>query len=113
MYKSAFLVLEGHAALDRNLVPGYHTLLLRLVSGDIYSVPIYISTHYSAIYTVMLNLNPNTCLVSRETFGTIFLMVIGMTRPGANPNPTFREVDNLTTKPFLCDKAIQMDRRCH
>ena len=29
--------MENHAALDRNLGPGYNTLLLRLIPEDLYS----------------------------------------------------------------------------
>ena len=43
--------IKGHAALDRNPVPGYNTLLLGLIPGDC-SVPIDYSTLYLAFYTV-------------------------------------------------------------
>ena len=32
-----FFVSEGHVALDRNLRPGYNTLLLRIIPGDLFS----------------------------------------------------------------------------
>ena len=31
-----FFGSEGHVALDRNPVPGYDTLLLRMISGDLF-----------------------------------------------------------------------------
>ena len=41
---------EGHVALDRNPGPGYNTLLLRLIPGDLLSACPHIdsSTHYLA-----------------------------------------------------------------
>ena len=32
-----FLGIKDHVALDRNQGPGYNTLLLRLIPGDLYS----------------------------------------------------------------------------
>ena len=37
IHYSAFLSREGHVALDRNPRPGYDTLLLRLIPGDLLS----------------------------------------------------------------------------
>ena len=34
---NCFFGIEGHVALDRNPGPGYDTLLLRLISGYIFS----------------------------------------------------------------------------
>ena len=34
---TVFFGLEGHVALDRNPGPGYNTLLLQLISGDLLS----------------------------------------------------------------------------
>ena len=40
-----FFGIEGHVALDRNSGPGYNTLLLRLISGDLYSECHHIHFH--------------------------------------------------------------------
>ena len=37
IHYSAFLGSEGHVALDRNPGPGYNTLLLRMIPGDLLS----------------------------------------------------------------------------
>ena len=37
IHYSAFFGSEGHVALDRNPGPGYDTLLLRLIPGDLLS----------------------------------------------------------------------------
>ena len=44
-YNAAFFGSEGHVALDRNLGPGYDTLLLRMIPVHF---PIDSSTHYPA-----------------------------------------------------------------
>ena len=36
---------EGHVALDRNPGPGYDTLLLRLISGDLFSACLHRQFH--------------------------------------------------------------------
>ena len=38
IHYSAFFGSEGHVALDRNPGPGYNTLLLRMIPGDLLSV---------------------------------------------------------------------------
>ena len=46
-----FFGSEGHVALDRNLGPGYNSLLMQFIPGDdkqIVHVPKDSSTHYPA-----------------------------------------------------------------
>ena len=51
-----FFGIEGHVALDRNLGPGYNTLLLQLIPGDLLSAcPHRQFTHYPAFKTVGLH----------------------------------------------------------
>ena len=40
-----FFGIEGNVALDRNLRPGYNTLHLRLIPGDLYSVCSHRQSH--------------------------------------------------------------------
>ena len=72
MYQKCFF--KSHVALDRNLGPGYDTLLLRLIPGDLLDSLVAQSNSY-----------PNACVPSREAVCTIFMMVFGITWTGMNP----------------------------
>ena len=88
-----FFGIEGHAALDRNPGPGYNTLLLRLIPGDLYSACPHRQFHTlpGLLHSraALPNSYPNACVPSREAVCTIFMMVFGMTRPGREPT-TYR-----------------------
>ena len=49
-----FFDIKGHEALDRIPGPGYNTILLWLITGEVL-VPIDSSTHYPAFWTVGLH----------------------------------------------------------
>ena len=89
-----FFGIEVHVALDWNPGPGYNILLLRLIPGDILSTYSHRQFHTPpGLLDSRAALSnsyqyPNTCVPSREAVCTIFMMVFGMTRPGANPRPT-------------------------
>ena len=95
---------EGHVALDRNPGPGYDTLLLRMIPGDLLSV-----CPHRQFHTLPGLLDSRTapptptlthCVPGREAVCTIFTMVFGMTRPGGELTTyRVREADTLTTKP--------------
>ena len=84
-----FFVSKGHLALDRNPGPGYNTLLLRLIPGDLFSAYAYRQFHklpcLSDSRAALSNSYPNACLQSREAVCTIYMMVFGMTLPGREP----------------------------
>ena len=75
---------EGHVALDRNPGPGYDTLLLRMIPGDLLSA--FPHRQFNTLpglldsWAALPNSNPNAC-ICREAVCTIFMMVFGMTRP--------------------------------
>ena len=68
--------------LDRNPGPGYNTLLLRLIPGDLLS-----ACHHRQFHTLpgLPNSYPNACVQCREAVYTIIIMVFGMTRTGREP----------------------------
>ena len=76
-----FFCIECHVALDRNPVPGYDTLLLRLISGhgQFHTLPGLLDSR-----DALSNSYPNACVPSRETVCTIILMVFGMTQARLN-----------------------------
>ena len=95
---------KGHPALERNQGPGYNTLLLRLIA-DLYSAyPHRQLLAFTHSLVALPNSFPNACLPSRNAICTIFMMVFGMARPGANPKPTALEANKLTFNMF---KSIQ------
>ena len=80
---------EGHVALDRNQGPGYNTLLLRLIPGDLLSacphrqfrtLPGLLDS-----LAALSNSYPNAWVQCKEAL----MMVFGMTRPGRKPS-TYR-----------------------
>ena len=86
---SAFWGIEGHVALDRNPKPGYNTILLRLIPGDlVYACPhIQFHTLSSLLdsQSAVSNSYPNVFLPRREAVCIMFMMVFGMTRLGRGP----------------------------
>ena len=84
-----FFGSEGHVALDRNPGPGYDTLLLRMIPGDLLSAFPHRQFHtFPGLlhsWAAQPNSNPNACMPIREAVCTIFMMVFGMTRPGGEP----------------------------
>ena len=75
-----FFGIEGHVALDRNPGPGYNTLLLRLIQGDLLStcphrqfrtLPGLLDS-----WAALSNSNSNACMASREAVCTILMMVL-------------------------------------
>ena len=78
--------LEGHVALDRNAGPGYNTLFLRLIRGDLNS-----ACPHKQFYTLpgllhsqiaLPNTYPKACMPSKEAVGTILMMAFFVTRLG-------------------------------
>ena len=57
---------EGHVALDRNLGPGYDTLLLRMIPGDLLSAFPHRQFHTLPglldSWAALPNSNPNACM---------------------------------------------------
>ena len=83
-----FFGIKGHEALDRNQGPGYNTLLLRLIPGDLLSGCPHRQFHtqpgLSDRQTVLSNSYPNACVPSQEAVCSL-MMVFVMTRPGHEP----------------------------
>ena len=84
--------IKGQVAQDRNPGPGYNTLLLLLILGDLYSACPNGQFHTGTLhhfYTFGLhctaNSKPNDKVSSRETVYTNFTLVFGMNRPGCEP----------------------------
>ena len=61
-----FFGSEGHVALDRNPVPGYDTLLLRMIPGDLLSAFPHRQLHTLPglldSWAALPNSNPNACM---------------------------------------------------
>ena len=72
-----FMGTKGHVALDRNPWPGYNTLLLRLIPGDLYRACPHRQFHTlpSLLHSraALSNSYPNACLPSREAVCNLFL----------------------------------------
>ena len=77
-----FFDSEGHVALDRNLGPGYNTLLLRIIPGDLFSACPHRIPHTSRPVGLHCQTPTLTHCVPWEAVCPIFMMVFGMTRPG-------------------------------
>ena len=83
-----FFGSEGHVALDRNPGPGYDTLLLWLIPGDFLSACPHRQFHTLPDLldsrAALPNSYPNALRAMQGgILCTIFMMVFGMTRPGA------------------------------
>ena len=82
--------------LDRNPGPGYDTQPLQLIPGDLLSkCPVDSFTHYPAFKTVGLHCQTPTLKPACQggtQFGTIFMLVFGITRPEIEP-ATYRMRD--------------------
>ena len=80
--------MGGHVALDRNPGPGYNTLLLRLIPGDLLSAFPHRQLHTLPglldSRAALSNSYPNACVPIREAVCFIF-MVFDMIRPGREP----------------------------
>ena len=77
-------------ALDRNTGPGYNTLLLRLIPGDLLSACLNRQFHTLPDLfdsrAAPSNPYPNALrAMPCQAVCTIFMMVFGMTRPGREP----------------------------
>ena len=83
IHYSAFFGSEGHVALDRNPGPGYDTLLLRMIPGDLLSAFPHRRFHTLPGLLASQAALPTLTLVClcREAVCHIFMMVFGMTRP--------------------------------
>ena len=88
-----FFPIKVHVALDRNPGPGYNTLLLLLIPGDILSACPNRQFHTLPglldSQAALSNSNPDTCVLCREAVCIIFMMVFGMTRQECEPT-TYR-----------------------
>ena len=73
---------RSHVALDRNQGPGYDTLLLRLIKGDLLSACPHRQFH--TLPSLFDSLTLTHCVPCREAVCTIFMMVFGMTRAEGN-----------------------------
>ena len=66
IHYSAFFGSEGHVALDRNPAPGYDTLLLRMIPGDLLSAFPHRQFHTLPglldSWAALPNSNPNACV---------------------------------------------------
>ena len=84
-----FFGIKGHVALDRNPGPGYNTIRLRLISGDLLNE--YHNTQFHTLpglqdsRTELSNFYPDPCVPSRKAVCIIFMMVFGMTQQGHEP----------------------------
>ena len=94
--------LEGHVALDRNLGPGYDTLMID--PGGLLSPRRQFHT-LPGLFDIRASLSnpfPKTLRTMQGASCTIFMMVFGITRPGGELT-TYCEADTLTTKPTRHD----------
>ena len=75
--------IKGHVALDHNSALGYDTLLLQWIAGDLLStcskrkfqtLPCLLDSQ-----AALSNSYPYTCVPSRETDCTFYMMLFGMT----------------------------------
>ena len=85
----SFFYIEGHVAQDKNPGPGYNTLLLRLIPGDLLSACPHRQFHTLPgllnSRAALSNSYPNAYVPNREALCTIFMMVFGMSRPWHEP----------------------------
>ena len=111
-----FLDIEGLVALDINPRPGYKTLLMQLIPGDLNSACPHRQFHtipgLSHRWVAQPNSDPNTCIPSNEAVCTIFMMVFGVTQLSPNPRPTAWETDMLITKQGSKSLAIHRSETC-
>ena len=81
--------IGGHVALDRNRGPGYNSLLLRLIPGDLLNACPHRQFHTLPSlldsWAALSNSDPNKCVPNREASCTILMMVFGMTQLGQEP----------------------------
>ena len=88
-----FFGSEGHVELDRNPGPGYDTLLLRLIPGDLLSAFPHRQFHtlpgLSDSRAALSNSYPNQLCAVQGGSLYHFMIVFGMTRPGREPT-TYR-----------------------
>ena len=82
-----FFNLKGHAALDRNMGPGYNTLLLRSITllsacphRQFHTLPDLLHNQ-----SALSNSYPNACMLSRDAVCTVFVVVFGMTQLVCEP----------------------------
>ena len=96
-----FFSIKGHEALDRN--PGYNTLLLWLIPGDLFSACPHrqFNTLLGLLdsQVALPNSYPNACVPSREAVCTILWWSLVLPGLETNLRPTSWEADTLTTKP--------------
>ena len=91
IHYSAFSACEGHVTLDRNPGPGYDTLLLRMIPGDLLSA--FPSRQFHTLpgllnsWAALPNSNPNALHAYTLHAYTIFMMVFGVTRPRGELTP--------------------------
>ena len=84
-----FFGIGGHLALDRNPEPGYNTLLLRLIPGDLLSASPHRQFHtLPALLDSWASLPksyPNASCTMQGGSLYHFMMVFGVSRPGPEP----------------------------
>ena len=99
-----FFGSEGHVALDRNPGPGYDTLLLRMMSGDLLSA--FPQRQFHTLpglldsWAALPNSNPNHmhAYAGRQSVPFLWWSLVWPGRE-ANSRPTVWEADTLPTEP--------------
>ena len=84
-----FFGIEGYVAVHRNPGHGHNTLLLQLITGDLYSACPHRQFHTLLglldSQAALQNSYSNARVPSRELVCTIFMQVFGMTCPRREP----------------------------
>ena len=93
---------KGHVALDRNPGPGYDTLLLRMIPGDLLSAFPHRQFHTLPglldSWAALPSSYPNACVTMQG--GSLYHFYDGLWYGReANSQPTVREADTLPTEP--------------
>ena len=103
-----FFGVDAHVSLDRNPIPGYNTLILWLIPGDLFNACPRRQFHTLAFKhsrAALSNSYPNACVKCWDAVCTNFMMVFVMTRPRRAPT-TYRTgggyTNNLVIPIYLC-----------
>ena len=105
-----FFGSEGHVALDRNPGPGYDTLLLRMIQGDLLSAFPHRQFHTLPglldSWAALPNSNPNALRAMQG--GSLYHFYDGLwyDPAEANSRPTVREAGTPPTKPNRHGQSI-------
>ena len=108
IHYSAFYGSEGHVALDRNPGPGYDTLLLRMIPGNLLSAFPHRQFHTLPglldSWVALPNSNPNACMPMQG--GSLYHFYDGLWY-----DPAERRTHDLPNVPLMFGEEIKSNQR--